>query len=108
MENSNLWLKLFNAETEEDLAEIEKLGVPIMNEALQAYRHVAASPEFLEIERMRSKARHDEAQALKNAEKRGEEREREKLQDVIAEKNAALADKDAQIAELEEKLGIRT
>jgi len=93
----DLWLKLFKAETEEELAKIEALEVPIMSEALQAYRHVAASPEFLELERMRSKARHDEAQALKNAERRRDEH----WQDIVA-------DKDARIAELEEKLGIRT
>jgi len=91
----DLWLKLFNAETEEELAKIEEMGVPIMNEALQAYRHVAASDEFKEKERMRSKARHDEAQAISNAERK----ERERWQDVIA-------DKDARIAELEAKLGL--
>ena len=37
-----------------------------MSEAIGAYRHVAASPEFREIERMMSKARHDEAQTLRN------------------------------------------
>jgi len=90
----DLWLKLFNAETEEELAKIEEMGVPIMSEALQAYRHVAASDEFVQIEKMRSKARHDEAQALNNARRE----EREKLQGVIDEK-------DAIIAELLERLG---
>ena len=98
--NRDLWLKLFKAETEEELAKIEKMGVPIMDEAIGAYRHVAASSEFREIERMRSKARHDEAQALRNAELR----EREKWQRLIADKDAALADKDALIAELQAKL----
>lgn len=65
-----LWLMLFNAETEEELAKIEALEVPIMKQAIGAYRYVTATPEFREIERMRSKARHDEAQALKNAETR--------------------------------------
>ena len=37
-----------------------------MSEAIGAYRHVSVSPEFREIERMMSKARHDEAQALRN------------------------------------------
>ena len=32
-----------------------------MSEAILAYRYVAASPELQEAERMRSKARHDEA-----------------------------------------------
>jgi len=61
------------------------MEVPIMNEAIVAYRHVAASPELREAERMRSKARHDEAQALKNAERRGAETEREKWQRLAAE-----------------------
>jgi len=85
----DLWLKLFNAETEEELAEIEKLGVPIMSETLQAYRHVAASDQFIQMEKMRSKTRHDEAQALRNAERRGEERANTKWQSV-AEENERL------------------
>ena len=75
-----------------------------MTEAIVAYRHVATSPELREIERMRSKARHDEAQALKNAERRGAENEREKWQSALADKDAALADKDALIAKLQAKL----
>ena len=93
----DLWLKLFKAETEEELTKIEEMGVPIMSEAIGAYRHVAASPEFREIERMRSKARHDEAQALRNAEKRGEQRgaeaERQKWQaeiEKLRQENAEL------------------
>ena len=110
----DLWLKLFKAETEEELTKIEEMGVPIMNEAIGAYRHVAASPEFKEYERMRSKARHDEAQALRNAERNAEQREREKWQSVLAEKDSVItekdsviADKDALIAELQARLGIR-
>ena len=94
-ENSReLWLRLFKADTEEELKRIEALEVPIMSEAVQAYRHVAASPELRERERLRSRARHDEAQALYNAERR----EREKWQGIVSEKDAALADKDAALA----------
>ena len=93
----DLWLKLFNAETEEELAEIEKMEVPIMSEALLAYRHVAASDEFIRIEKMRSKARHDEAQAIRNAEKRGEERANAKLQGVIDEQAARIAELETQL-----------
>ena len=89
-----LWLSLFNAKTEEDLAKIEAMEVPIMSTALQAYRHVAASDEFKEIERMRSKARHDEAQALRNAELR----EREKWQGIVDEQAALIAELQAQLA----------
>jgi hypothetical protein len=66
-----------------------------------AYRHVAASPEFREIERMRSKAAHDEAQALMNAERRGAKVEREKWQGLVAEKDTALAAQAELIAQLQ-------
>jgi predicted transposase/invertase (TIGR01784 family) len=93
-----LWLALFRAKTEEDLEIIEKMEVPVMKEAITAYRHVSASPEFQEMERMRSKAGHDEAQALKNATLKGEKRADKKWQKVVD-------DKDALIAELRARLG---
>ena len=66
-----LWLSLFRAETEEDLEKIKGMGVPAMEQAISAYYSITASEEFREIERMREKARHDEAQALYNAEQKG-------------------------------------
>ena len=63
-----LWLSLFRAETEEDLNRIKGMGVPTMEHAISAYYSITASPEFHEIERLREKARHDEAQALSHAE----------------------------------------
>ena len=42
-----------------------------MQQAIDAYRHVSATDEFRELERIRSKARHDEAQAIYDAEQRG-------------------------------------
>ena len=93
-----LWLKLFEAETEEDLEKIEALGVPIMTEAVQAYHHVATSSEFRERERLWSKARHDEAQALYNAKNQGAEEEREKWEGIVAEQGAALAEQGAALA----------
>ena len=51
------------------------------------------------MERLRKKARHDEAQALKHAAVLATEAEREKWQAVVAEKNASLAEKDASLAE---------
>ena len=41
-----------------------------MNDAISAYRNITVTPEFREMERLRSKARHDEAQALYNAERK--------------------------------------
>ena len=95
-----LWLSLFNAKTEEDLAKIEAMEVPIMSTALQAYRHVAASDEFKERERMRAKARHDEAQALRNAQRQRDEH----WQSIVGEKDTALAEQAALIAELKAQL----
>jgi predicted transposase/invertase (TIGR01784 family) len=62
-----LWLSLFNAKTEEELARLEALEVPEMQEAISAYRQITVTPEFKEAERLRAKARHDEAQALYRA-----------------------------------------
>jgi len=73
-----LWLSLFKAGTEEELARIKALEEPIMEQAINAYQRISVSPEFRELERLRSMARHDEASALGEArqegEKRGEER----------------------------------
>jgi len=87
-----LWLSLFKADTEEDFKKIEILEVPVMKEAISAYHHVAASPEFKEIERMRSKARHDEAQALWNAEQKGILQEREKWQTEVEQLRLRIAE----------------
>jgi hypothetical protein len=95
------------------------LEVPIVTQAIEAYREITVSPQFREIERLRADARHNEASALAHAERK----ERERWQGVIAEKdaafaatlagkdaalaekNATLADKDAFIAELLARLG---
>ncbi|MCL1983504.1 MAG: Rpn family recombination-promoting nuclease/putative transposase [Clostridiales bacterium] len=89
-----LWLTLFKAETEEELRKIEDLGVPVMEQAIQAYRHITATDEFKEMERLRSLARHNEAAALRHA----AEVEREKWRGVVADKDAVIADRDAVIA----------
>jgi predicted transposase/invertase (TIGR01784 family) len=67
-----LWLQLFKAKTEEELNTLAELGVPEVREAIEAYHQITATSEFQEAERLRFKARHDEAQALYNAERRGE------------------------------------
>jgi predicted transposase/invertase (TIGR01784 family) len=81
----DLWLALFNAETEDELEELSKTGGAVMNEAIQAYRGVTVTNEFRSLEWLREKTRHDEAQALRNAERRGEQRANEKWQDVAKE-----------------------
>jgi predicted transposase/invertase (TIGR01784 family) len=107
-----LWLKLFIAKTEEDLQQIKALGVPIMEEAIQAYRHVSASDELKELERLRESAWANEASALGHAtdvgKDIGREEERKKWEGVVAEKDAEhaaalveiAAEKDAALAEI--------
>ncbi|MDR0465390.1 MAG: hypothetical protein LBG94_09815 [Treponema sp.] len=51
-----------------------KTDLPIMEQAINAYYNITAESEFRERERLWSKARHDEAQALSNAEEIGEKR----------------------------------
>jgi predicted transposase/invertase (TIGR01784 family) len=65
------WLLLFKAKTEEELTKIEKEGGSIMAQAIAAYRHISASEEFKERERMRVLTMHNEASALGNAERKG-------------------------------------
>lgn len=77
-----LWLSLFKAETEEELEKIKEIEVPVMIQAINAYYTITASSKFREKERLRTKARHDEAQALYNARK---ERDIKIAQDMIAD-----------------------
>jgi predicted transposase/invertase (TIGR01784 family) len=61
------WLAFFKAETEEELEQIIEKGVPVMKEAVAAYKSVAVSPELEQIERLRERTRHNEASALGHA-----------------------------------------
>ena len=93
-----LWLTLFKTETEEELAKIEALGVPVMNQAIEAYRHVTVTDEFRELERQRHYAAHNRASALGHARREGYREADEKWMHVVA-------DKDALIAKLLARLG---
>ena len=81
-----LWLSLFKAETEEELEKIKEMEVPVMSQAINAYYTITASSEFREKERLRAKARHDEAQALYNARREATiERNNEIARNMIAD-----------------------
>ena len=99
-----LMLSLFRVKTEEELIELEALEVPIVTQAIGAYREVVVSPQFRELERLRADALHNEASAVASAERRGEERANVKWQNVVADKDAALADKDTEILRLRAQL----
>jgi len=52
---------------------MESMEVEEMAQAVNAYKQISATKEYQELERIRERARHDEAQALGNARRQGEE-----------------------------------
>ena len=94
-----LWLRLFKAKTEDDINKILNLEVPIMKEAVNAYRKVSASDEYKELERMKSKSRHNEASALYHAEQIGMNKGRIEGIEVGREKERAIWEKERAIWE---------
>ena len=55
-----------------------------MTQAVNAYRSVSASEKFRTLEKIREKTRHDEAQALYNADLQGETRGRSEERIIMA------------------------
>ena len=79
-----------------------------MEKAINAYNTVTVSPEFRELERLRTMARHNEASALRHARDEGRNEgkleERKKWQDVVANKDAENERLRLQVAELKAKM----
>jgi predicted transposase/invertase (TIGR01784 family) len=96
----HLWLSLFKAETKEDIEKIEAMEVSVMKEAIEAYRQVTATSEFRELERLRERARHNEAAALRHA----RQEERKKWQGLVAKKDEENEELRKQLVELQAKL----
>ena len=75
-----------------------------MSEAIEAYRSITADEKFRHIELLREMAECDEAQALGNAERRGEKLGEKsadtKWQSVVAEKDAENERLRQELAEL--------
>lgn len=59
-----------------------------MSQAIDAYYTITASSQFREMERLRAKARHDEAQALHHAKQEGMQ---EGMQKGISQRSAEIA-----------------
>ena len=91
----DLWLALFNADTEEELEKLIAKGGEVMSQAVEAYRGITATEEFKYLEILRARTRHDEAQAISNAKKQ----EREHWQGVVAEQEVLMAEQEVLIAE---------
>ena len=100
----DLWLALFNSDTEEELEKLIVRGGEIMSQAVEAYRGITATEEFKHLEIIRARTRHDEAQALSNARKQGAKQRDVHWKGVVAEKDTIISDKDALIAKLQAQL----
>ncbi|MCL2223137.1 MAG: Rpn family recombination-promoting nuclease/putative transposase [Oscillospiraceae bacterium] len=93
-----LWLALFNAETEEELEKLVASGGEVMSQAVKAYKGITATEEFQYLEILRARAGHDEAQAIGNAERKRDEHWQGVVANVVAEKDARIAELEAQLA----------
>ena len=93
----DLWLALFNAETEEELEKLISSGGEIMTQAVGAYHSITADREFQYLETLRSKARHDEAQALSNARRQERKLADKHWQGVVDEQATRIAKLEAQL-----------
>lgn len=70
-----------------------------MEQAVEASYSITTAKEFREIERLRSRARHNEASALRHAAEVARANERAKWQGIVAEQDAFIAKMNALIAE---------
>ena len=89
----DLWLALFNADTEEELEKLIVSGGEVMSQAVEAYRGITATEEFKYLEVLRARTRHDEAQAINNAKRKRDEH----WKGVVAEIDARIAELEAQL-----------
>ena len=71
-----LWLQFINADSEEEFEMISQTNVPIMKKAVNVIYDMSEDTKIREIARLREKALHDEASALKNAKEEGKAEER--------------------------------
>ena len=97
-ENSRkLWLQFINADSEEDLEMISRTNVPIMQKAVNVIYDMSEDTKIREIARLREKALHDEASAIKNAKAEGEAIGAKKTEEAIISKLKAYGMTDEQI-----------
>ena len=66
-----LWLQFINAYSEEDFEMINQTDIPIMKKAVKVIYDMSEDTKIREVARLREKALHDEASALKNAKAEG-------------------------------------
>lgn len=92
-----LWLQFINADSEEDLEMISSTNIPIMQKAVNVIYDMSEDTKIREIARLREKALHDEASAIKNAKAEGREEGRAEERAEAKRKMQALGFTDEQI-----------
>ena len=97
----DIWLKIFDADTEEDIEKLLELEVPIVQQAISAYRELTGDREFLRLVRMREDAAHNEASALRHARQEGYRDADKKWQGVVEEQATLIAELQAKLTEKE-------
>jgi len=106
-----LWLSLFKAKTTEDLEKIIAMGVPVMQEAINAYQTLSEADRFRELERTRHFAEADKASALANARDEGRAIGRDEGRAMGRDEGRAIGYREAEeryrdeIARLKARLG---
>lgn len=90
-------IQIINADSEEDLEMISSTNIPIMQKAVNVIYDMSEDTKIREIARMREKALHDEASAIKNAKAEGREEGRAEERAEAKRKMQALGFTDEQI-----------
>ena len=91
-----LFLRLFKADTEEELETLENLEVDEMTQMVNAYRDIVGSPDYADLERRRLMSAMDENQAINTAVRKAEEKWHDERSEMQAE-----------ITRLREQLGMK-
>ena len=69
--NREQWLQFINADSEEDFEMVEATSTPIIQKAVRVIYDMSEDTKIRELARLREKALHDEASALKHAKDEG-------------------------------------
>ena len=84
------WLRFINADSEEDFEMVEATSMPIIQKAVKVIYDMSEDTKTRELARLREKALHDEASALKQAKNEGIEVGRAEERNIIIEKMRAM------------------
>ena len=91
------WLQFINADSEEDFEMVEATSMPIIQKAVKVIYDMSEDTRIRELARMREKALHDEASALRQATEEGIAIGEERQRNAIIEKMRAMGMTEEQI-----------